>query len=180
MLLRAVEHHATSTVDGTRRSLPPRLQLDGLLESRGADTVVAGDRRCHYVFDAQGGVGLVSSISVNVVEVRQRNLPLSGLMFLSPSDGSAALPWSLAPTAVVRFRALAALGAVLDSTVFLEESEDGLLPQSLCGGKDHSIDEGRLPAAAAAGRGHACSCAACSTAAAAAAAVRARGGLLCG
>ena len=43
-------------------------------------------------------------------------------MFLSPSDGSAALPWSLAPTAVVRFRALAALGAVLDSTVFLEEA----------------------------------------------------------
>ena len=40
-----------------------------------------GDRRCHDVFDAQGGVGLVFSIAVNVVEVRQRNLPLSGLMF---------------------------------------------------------------------------------------------------
>ena len=79
-----------------------------------------------------------------------------------------------------RFRAPAALGAVLDSTVFLEESEGGLLPQRLCGCKDHSFDEGRLPAAAAAGRGHACSCAVCSTAAAAAAAVRARGGLLCG
>ena len=71
-LFRAVEHHATSTVDGTRRSLPPRLRLDGLLQSRGADAAVAGDRRCHYVFDAQGGVGLVSSIAVDVVEVRQR------------------------------------------------------------------------------------------------------------
>ena len=71
---------------------------------------------------------------------------------------------------------------MLDSTVFLQESEGGLLPQSICGGKDHSFDEGRLPAAAAAGRGHACSCAACSTAAAAAAAaaVRARRSLLCG
>ena len=74
-----------------------------------------------------------------------------------------------------RFRAPAALGAVLDSTVFLEESEGGLLPQSLYGGKGHSFDKGRLPTAAAAGRGHACSCAACSTAAAAAA-VRARRG----
>ena len=84
---------------------------------------------------------------------------------------------------MVRFRAPAALGAVLDSTVFMEESEDGLLSQSVCGGKDHSFDEGRLPAAAVAGRGRACSCAACSAAAAAAAAaaaVRARGGLLCG
>ena len=104
---------------------------------------------------------------INVVEVRQRNLPLYGLLFLSPNDGSAALPWSLVPTAVVRFRAPAALGAVLDCTAFLEESEGGLLPQSLCGGKDHSFDEGRLPAAAAAGRGHACSGAACSCAAAA-------------
>ena len=83
MLLRAVEHHPTSTVDGTRRSLPPRLHLRGLLHSRGADAAEAGDRRCHYVFDAQGGVGLVSSIAVNVVEVRQRNLPLSGRLFLS-------------------------------------------------------------------------------------------------
>ena len=70
---------------------------------RGADAAVAGNRRCHNVFDAQGGVGLVSSIAVNVVEVHQRNLPLSGLLFLSPNDGSAALPWSLVPTAVVRF-----------------------------------------------------------------------------
>ena len=103
MLPRAVEHHVTSTVDGTRRSLPPRLHLDGLLQSQGADAAVAGDRPCHGVFDAQGGVGLVSSIAVNVVEVHQRNLPLSGLLFLSPNDGSAALPWSLVPTAVVRF-----------------------------------------------------------------------------
>ena len=71
-----------------------------LLQSRGADAAVDGDRRCHYVFDAQGGVGLVSSITVKVVEVRQRNLPLSGLLFLSPNDGSAALPWSLVPAAV--------------------------------------------------------------------------------
>ena len=50
------------------------------------------------------------------------NLPLSRLLFLSPNDGSAALPWSFVPTAVVRFRASADLGAVLDSTVFLEEA----------------------------------------------------------
>ena len=82
---------------------------------------------------------------------------------------------------VVRCRAPAALWAVLDSTVFLEESEGGLLPQeSLWRQRDNFFDEGRLPAAAAAGRSHACFCAACSTAAAAAvAAVRARG-LLCG
>ena len=53
---------------------------------------------------------------------------------------------------MVRCRAPAALWAVLDSTVFLEESEGGLLPQSLCRGKDHSFDEERLPAAAAAAR----------------------------
>ena len=115
-----------------------------------------------------------------MVEVRQRNLPLSGLLFLSPNDGSAALPWSLVPTAVVRFRAPAPLGAVLDSTVFLEESEGGLLLQSPCGGKYHLFDEGRLSAAIAAGRGHGCSCADGSTAADAAADARTRGSLLCG
>ena len=172
-MLGAVEHNATSTVDGTRRSLPPRLHLDGLLQSRGADAAVAGDRRCHYVFDAKGGVGLVSAVAVDVAEVRQRNLPLSRLLFLGPNHGSAALPWSFVPTAVVRFRAPAALGAVLNSAVFAEESESGLLPQSLCGGKDHSFEEGRLPAAPAAGRGHACSCAVAAAVAAAAAAAAA-------
>ena len=144
---------------------------NALLQGRYGST--AGDRRCHYVFNAKGGVGLVSAVAVDVAEVRQRNLPLSRLSFLGPNHGSAALPWSFVPTAVVRFRAPAALGAVLNSAVFAEESESGLLPQSLCGGKDHSFEEGRLPAAPAAGRGHACSCAVAAAVAAAAAAAAA-------